>query len=177
MALQGTLVRTYKNKQHQLILLQTLRATDLLLLYFQLFLQVALVTGSWFSVFLSTAFSASSVRDSWGEKWELGLEAIHPWHSHARHKNSNSANLAFVLAWHVWCELQQVGTYKLTTAANYHIFLSFDIFEKLVIFMGGSFKWHVELISLQYTHPPPLLQNKYVCQTTVSRPKLLHVCC
>lgn len=49
-----------------------------------------------------------------------------------------SANVAFVLDWHVWCSLQQVGPKKLTTAANYLVFLSFDIFEGLVSFMGGA---------------------------------------
>lgn len=43
--------------------------------------------------------------------------------------------------------------------------------------MGGSSEWHVELISLQHTHPTTPQQRKYVCQTTVSRLKLLHVCC
>lgn len=52
-------------------------------------------------------------------------------------KRGMSANLAFVLDWHVWCDLQQVGPKKLTTAANYLIFLSFHIFEGLVSFMGG----------------------------------------
>lgn len=69
-------------------------------------------------------------------------------------KNSKSANLAFVVDWHVWCELQQVGPKKLTTAANYLIFLSFDIFERLVSFMGGSPEWHVEPITHQQTHCP-----------------------
>lgn len=52
-------------------------------------------------------------------------------------KKIKSANFAFVLDWHVWCNLQQVGLKKLTTAANYLIFLSLDIFEGLVSFMGG----------------------------------------
>lgn len=43
-------------------------------------------------------------------------------------KEVMSANLAFVLDWHVWCELQQVGPKKLTTAANYLIFLSIQHF-------------------------------------------------
>lgn len=86
-----------------------------------------------------------------------------------RKKNINLSKYSFCsrLAHLLWTSV--VGTNKLTTATNYHIFLSFNIFEKLVSFMGGSSKCHVELISLQHTHQPPRQQYKPVCQTTASK--------
>lgn len=84
-------------------------------------------------------------------------------------KNINLSKYSFCsrLAHLLWTPV--VGTNKLTTATNYHIFLSFNVFEKLVSFMGGSSKCHVELISLQHTHQPPRQQYKPVCQTTASK--------
>lgn len=74
-------------------------------------------------------------REARTRPWDCSLSAYA--HQALNKKKSMSANLAFVLDWHVWCDLQQVGPKKLTTAANYLIFLSFHIFEGLVSFMGG----------------------------------------
>lgn len=102
-------------------------------------------------MFLSTVLSPTLARS---ENLALRLFTLGVRMPDIKKKPNKSANFAFVLDWHVWCELQQVGPKKLTTPANYLIFLSFAISEGLVSVMGGGPEWHVDPITHQHTHSP-----------------------
>lgn len=101
-----------------------------------------------------SVFSARQLR------WEL---RTWPWNYSPMAFTCQTRKQQFQQIWplffdgHVCFELQQVGE-ALTRYSNNcgtsPYFLSLNVFEKPVGFMGGSSKWHVELISLQHTPPP-----------------------